>query len=688
MRKSFILLGTAAIVALSLQSCNRTEVENPSDYTLTHTVRINAAFGSETKTSIVEGAEAASFKWSEDDAGRFTVTENSVKGSNVGLSLSAGNTKAVISATFDTDASATAFVYDAFLAANKTTGGNPKIPAVQNPTESSFDPDADILVAQTITSDSPQDELSMRFARPVVINKMTIKGLPEGETVSTVKIAADKPILGSFSPATETWTKQGTEITVNVNRQVPEDGRLTVFFITIPAEDVNLTVTATSSDYIYSKALAKPISFIKNQVTVFGVSGLAGEEKEDYSGVYVLTDANATKMASAWVSTANNIDAVAITKEDGNIYYDPDGVTLSEAQITVARIEDQESDYYNMYTLVQNEKYLYPSSSTNNYLKAKTKLDENCYWEITCSDEGVWSIVASKSSNRNVLQNNGDSFACYASASQTAVALYKTTVLKPAPAISLSSSSITLESEAVSSLDIEAAFNSNTSEVTVNAYDDEACTTSSNWLTASIGTGKTVLISAGANNTGAERVAYLKIIASNSEGRTVQAIVDVTQNFAGAAKTYTLDFESVSQKVNVYTSTWNQTCNDFTWTISNFNNNNGGWKYIKCGNKNAESVATIVTGAAISEAIGSIDLTIDAITASKVTSIILYVSTDNAFPEASRQVIECSKSIGTQKIEIPTPTAGCYYKLEFSCAQGSSNGLVTVSSVVYTVVTD
>lgn len=135
-----------------------------------------------------------------------------------------------------------------------------------------------------------------------------------------------------------------------------------------------------------------------------------------------------------------------------------------------------------------------------------------------------------------------------------------------------------------------------------------------------------------------------------------------------------------SAKVGSYTDTFDATNSGFTVSLQNFNNNNNGWDYVKCGRKNNASVATIITKAAIDEAITKVDVTIDAITAAKVNSIKLYTSTDKStWTEAGSY----DASTGTQSVAVASPTANLYYKVEFDCASGSSNGLVTVSKVEY-----
>ena len=85
-----------------------------------------------------------------------------------------------------------------------------------------------------------------------------------------------------------------------------------------------------------------------------------------------------------------------------------------------------------------------------------------------------------------------------------------------------------------------------------------------------------------------------------------------------------------SQSVSSYTDTWTTKNGDFTWSIANGNNNKNGWAYVKFGRKNTASVGSITTSSAYSEAITKVDITIDALTASKINNIKLYTSTNNS----------------------------------------------------------
>ena len=135
-----------------------------------------------------------------------------------------------------------------------------------------------------------------------------------------------------------------------------------------------------------------------------------------------------------------------------------------------------------------------------------------------------------------------------------------------------------------------------------------------------------------------------------------------------------------STSVGSYTETWYASNDGFRVNLKNFNNNNNDWNYVKCGRKNNASVATIITNAAIDKAITKVDITIDALTVSNINSIKLYTSTNNS---NWTSVGTYTKAKGTQSVSLTSPTANLYYKLEFDCASGSSNGLLTLSKVEY-----
>lgn len=163
--------------------------------------------------------------------------------------------------------------------------------------------------------------------------------------------------------------------------------------------------------------------------------------------------------------------------------------------------------------------------------------------------------------------------------------------------------------------------------------------------------------------------------------------ITVKKAVAGAT-TYTVTFPDDNSSnngltSNQYVSTWTAKSGTFSLSISNFNNNNwqNSWTFIKCGRKNNASVATIITDSAIPEAIKTVKITIDGLTVSRINSIKLYSGANgSSWTEEGSFTAET----GEKSVTIASPTANRYYKLEFDCASGSSNGLLTLSKIVYT----
>ena len=159
---------------------------------------------------------------------------------------------------------------------------------------------------------------------------------------------------------------------------------------------------------------------------------------------------------------------------------------------------------------------------------------------------------------------------------------------------------------------------------------------------------------------------------------------EITVRAAGSetAKTYTLQFGTNynNDETNEYSNNWSVTCDGFTWKMTNWNNYNNGWTYVKAGSKKADSIATITTGTAMPEAISTVTMTIDKIAAKNVNSIELEV-----LPATGTTAIETISGAvkqGDCVFKITKPQTGCRYRISVDCKK-SSNGIVQVSKVVY-----
>lgn len=171
--------------------------------------------------------------------------------------------------------------------------------------------------------------------------------------------------------------------------------------------------------------------------------GETPDDDQDAEGLWLLvTDASdlaagdqivvAASEADVALSTnqkSNNRGQVAVTKNGNSL------VINEEVQVITLEAGTKTGTYaFNV-----SDGYLYAASSESNYLRTETTLSDNSSWVITITEEGVASIVAQGENTRNVMQHNETSslFACYGSASQKPIALYKKTnsegvVLAPA----------------------------------------------------------------------------------------------------------------------------------------------------------------------------------------------------------------------------------------------------------------
>ncbi len=146
------------------------------------------------------------------------------------------------------------------------------------------------------------------------------------------------------------------------------------------------------------------------------------------------------------------------------------------------------------------------------------------------------------------------------------------------------------------------------------------------------------------------------------------------------------DDNSESNKISSYAKTWTAKIGANEFTIANFNNNKwDNWSYIKCGTKNGDSKASIFTATPIAAKLAKLQVSVDAINTDYVNSV-----TFNVYSDANKSATVLSKAVEDLKtgiveisIDADKQAAGLYYELVFDCKQSKSNGVITISKVVY-----
>jgi len=137
--------------------------------------------------------------------------------------------------------------------------------------------------------------------------------------------------------------------------------------------------------------------------------------------------------------------------------------------------------------------------------------------------------------------------------------------------------------------------------------------------------------------------------------------------------------------VNNYTSSWVAEIDDYSWTISNFNNNNfsSGWTSdIRCGRNGYASIASITTDAAISFRVDSVYINLTATNDSYINSAKLQISSSSGISTPDEINIPVNTT-GVKGLKITSPAKDKYYRVIFDCKSYTSNGFVRIGSIVY-----
>ncbi len=187
-----------------------------------------------------------------------------------------------------------AVTYDALYPSSAYVGGNAASLSVNHPTlQTGF---ADLMIARPQSFEAQPDALEMIFDRLVGIVEMTIKGIPEGETITEVtfeveggKLAGNATVEnGAIVPAADAVNKITTTNIVG-NKAV---------FTAFPgeiAEGTKFTVkvfTTATTKFYKKEAVSRGFEIVANRAGALAVT-VEGEEIE-YTYAYLNQDCNYT----------------------------------------------------------------------------------------------------------------------------------------------------------------------------------------------------------------------------------------------------------------------------------------------------------------------------------------------------------------------------------------------------------
>lgn len=605
MKTFFKSILAVAVCASLFVACSKDDtVSDPSNgrkvtMTVTASSELESASGSRTTydplTGKISWNETGEYLQVFETAASKTTYANSQEGT-----VSDDTAKFAVSFPENTN---TPLVYNAvypasaWVTSSNTDITNMKVitPTVQQPTATSFDSNADLLIAKSISLESQPTELQMSFGRAVAIGKMTVKNLASAESVLGVKFTApDKKVTGrSYVDMTAGTIKEygyinnfADNVTLNysseMNITANSEAGMTAYFTCFPFEVATgetFTVTVTTASKIFTKTVTvqegRALAFAAGDSSTFAVdmTGATEEENETLSGDYVITVSQSNvNYAMSSAAEGNRLAPIVITPENP---FKTDDETLVW---TINKSGDN-------YTISQGENYLSWQGGSTNGATTSTSPYELV---ITKNKTGNTYQIASAATPSRILAKNTQAaygFGFYTGSQTKDLTLIPAEYVK-LPQITLDQTTLTLSYNDTETHYIPVTLkNAETQDVSVAIYDGTEGTEQPDWITTGDynGSENRLEVAATENTVATPRTARIVLTATTSLG-TANATLLITQNSkpeGGVGETWTYTFKS-ADKDKIADGL---TVNGLTWTASKaptaFDQNNRGLSWSK-----------------------------------------------------------------------------------------------------------
>jgi len=460
MKNLYKYLLAVATVAMAFTSCSKDEISDPSieaqkvTFTVTSGSDLETAPASRTEFD----EETGQMNWSADGEALEVIQ---ILGSEISHATTEAytieNRMARFQVTFNalTGSEPYDLTYSAvYPAANYSDNTNDhtkfriKLPAAQTPTETGFDPNADLLLAkpETRTAQPAEgEELNFRFKRVAAIAKMTLKGIPAGEKLAKVELTASQPMAGYSRTNLKTgeiydigyYKEETMTLTLNDRETTGKD---VIWFTSLPCvfgEGDSFTVKAYTDKATYEKTVSfstpEAFKFVSGGLTRFGITGMT--RTENVADEYVLlTDVADLSVGDQIIITSGTDGAArALGPQSGN-FRDEVAIEIASNTITtiptdVQIITIETGIEANTFALNVGDGYLYAAGGTkDNYLKTQPSIDGNASWSILIeSGAAIIKAQVQGEKPRNWLRYNKTSprFSCYSSGQEDVYIFHK-----------------------------------------------------------------------------------------------------------------------------------------------------------------------------------------------------------------------------------------------------------------------
>ena len=395
--------------------------------------------GAESKQSRTElDMEQQVVRWQSDD--KLVVIENDTRYAISSNTALYGDGKASFEVAFERDTTSDSFTYDAIYPAENVTFDEGiyaelikvNLPAKQYPTATSFDPDADILVAEHIRCQSQPTELDMRFKRLVAMVAMELKNIAADEFVSEV-------VMTLMSERDDIRPMAGCNLVNGVEGKVFEYGygnssatlallynepiaTTAPIYFTCNSQSLEegdaLVVSVVTNRATYTRVVEIPegriLNFEEGDMAQFSVD-MSSAKVEAHELCFKRVDGISS--GGYYLLAAEGLVGTPITSDYGYIQVaegdtDGDGIITQKGLDNAYIIESTASGY----TIKQasDGRYLYMKDSYDSFNLSSSETT-GCYWTITAQDGSTFKIYNKARSKFVQYSTKHTSYGCYSS---------------------------------------------------------------------------------------------------------------------------------------------------------------------------------------------------------------------------------------------------------------------------------
>lgn len=333
MKNIFSKIMLFAVAATALVSCAKDTENTPIDNKeKLIELTLKADKPATVRTELIEGVPY----WSADDAVGVYLTDTS---KNYKFTNDSEEATLITTFTGQTAVTDTLYPYYPYTSNGASeNGAKVDIPVNQNPTATSFDGAADIMIAKPITLDAEGTQLeNLEFARVGAIVKIVLKDNTSSlaaQHISSLTMTADSNLVGRVyldvinQQLGELYSKQSPKVTATYTEdtQFVVNGENAVYVIVYPQTLVagtTLNFKASTEGYAIDKTITLPndIALEMGKVTTLNVSLTAEHITAEESGLALPFEDDFSWVGETSTTAFSSITNKFPTRDDVAMYY-------------------------------------------------------------------------------------------------------------------------------------------------------------------------------------------------------------------------------------------------------------------------------------------------------------------------------------------------------------------------------